>query len=414
MDARRGQHRRVRTGGGLALAAVTLGLVTALGVGSASGAHRSFAHTGASAMTSNTFVSLLNVCHPGDTNGYRIRGCARNESYTENLSLFSLVDGRRLRTLAQVPVGRLLRIDTPVGAKDGRILLTTTTLAPCTVKGAMECGSYVPDSCRNTILSLTPGQMRLKRLFAASADWMIGAAVLSPNGSQVAYSARPCTGTTPAGGIFVRDLRTGRTRVIVRTDYCATVGQPAWNASGTQVAFPFQPSRGRPVHGGLDMGGMWYCPSSPSILTSYGRDLAIASTGTTTTAQSLKLIAADHGCDFDSVTFDSAALVALEGCSKRHHHAYGAGANLGNAYVVEYDRQGQRGTRIELPYRGLNPAFDGSSIETESHGGRILIAQDQPQDVSYPNYNRVYQLDGTKLTEIRRYEWGSEFLAIPW
>jgi hypothetical protein len=364
--------------------------------------------------TSRTFVSLLWRCAPGSNS--LIKECKGPSTLVEGLDLFSLSDGRRIATLAPVPSGSGVSVDAPAGAASGLLLLTSTTPAPCTVKGAMECDTYVPDSCRNTVLRMTPSQPTPTPLFTVSGALTIGAAIPSPDGSQAAYTAQPCTGTHPAPRLYVRDLGTGLSRPIVTTNFCSSIGRPAWNAAGTELVFPFQPSNDRPVNGGLAFGGLVCAPgdkhgfprNDPRL--SDGWDLAIAAAAATMQSRNLRLITPARGCDFDAAVFDATGIAALEGCSKQGHTAYVTSANLGDAYILQYDDAGHLGTRIKLPYRGLMPGL----IATEPGTGKLLVTQDQPEDVNYPDYDRIYELDGTRLRAVARYQWGPEILAVPW
>jgi hypothetical protein len=358
--------------------------------------------------TGNTFVSLLEVCLPGPPVDAQLLGCMHGHD-VESVELFSLSSGRRLGSITTVPFAGATAVDAPAGTNRGVLFLTYSSGPRCTATGAvMECPHFAPRSCRNAVMGVSAEHTTPTPLFSVTGALSIDGVVPSPDGTQAAYSAEPCLGTHPQTGLYVHDLQTGRSRAIVRTSYCSSIGQPAWNASGTEVVFRFRASSARPerleIIGSTGPG----CPAN----SGHGWDLAIASTSVTTPVTALKLLRPARGCNLDGAAFDSAGIIAAEGCAVRGQAPSFEGATRGAAYIVQYDDAGHLESRIQLPYRGLDP--EQTLLAPEPHSDRVLITQDQPNGLVKRNDDHIYELEGTKLRQVDENSWGSEFMAVPW
>jgi hypothetical protein len=336
----RARHRRHRLAGTSVVlaAAIVAGLVIGHAGGSGGGSHRGGPGVGAGSTplarpiaTKGTFVSLLRLCRPGSAASYRLYGCAHGH-YVEALEQFSLSDGRPVRAVTPVPYNGSTAVATPASTNDGTVLLTYIVGARCLDRGKplkgpapMECDSS-PNSCINTVMDLSPRDPTPARLFTVSSAQTIGAAVPSPNGSEVAYTAQPCVGTRPLPGLYVRDLKTGVTRELADTSYCSSIGRPAWNVAGTEVVFRFRSVSARPQLGPIDSG-----PGCPANTTS-GWNLAIAKTEASGGSsrrpagrrppRPVVRFPSQFGCSFDAAAFDSRGIVAAEGCTTRVSHCH--------------------------------------------------------------------------------------------
>jgi hypothetical protein len=397
------RRRRRWAAGSVAAAIVAVAVVAYGGSGgstpTATGRHASTTQTGGLTATKGTFVSLLRLCRPGSPSDYLLTGCPHGH-YVEDLEQFSLSDGRRVRAIAPVPDNVATTVATPAGTNDGTVLLTYTVGSRCLDHGkplkgpTMECNPS-PNSCINTVMNVSPGRPTPARLFTVSSAQTIGAAVPSPNGSEVAYSAQPCVGTRPLPGLYVRDLKTGVTRELIKTDYCSSIGRPAWNAAGTETVFRYRSVTARPRPGNIGGG-----PSCPTTIKS-GWNLAIAKAATG--GRPVVLFPALHGCSIDAAAFDSGGIIAAEGCSRQHQSMSFDGATRGAAYLLQYNSRGEITARIALPYRGLDP--NQTLIANVPHAKEVLVTQDQPN---------VYELNGTHLRQVVENSWGSDFIAVAW
>jgi hypothetical protein len=340
-----------------------------------------------------------------------LTGCADGH-YDLVLEQFSLSTGRRIRTITPVPFSA----DTPAalppaGTNDGAVLLTGTVGPRCLRNGKPLKGIYMEcqpsrNSCINTVMKVTPSDPTPTRLLAVASDQTIGAVVPSPDGSEVAYSAQPCVGTRPLPGLYVRDLKTGTTREIARARYCSSIGQPAWNAAGTEVAFRFRAASSGPQP--LTIVGS----SGPGCPQSTNPSWHLVVMDTAQRSRSMLLTPSDRGCSIDAAAFDSRGILVAEGCSAKHQSLSFDGAARGLTYLLQYTERGKLTARIQLPYRGLDP--EQTLIADEPHSDKVLITQDQPNGLAKRNDDHVYELNGTHQRQVVERSWGSDFIAVPW
>jgi hypothetical protein len=366
--------------------------------------------SGARAISSRgTFVSLLRLCRHGPPFDTLLTGCPHGH-YVEDLEQFSLADGRRIGAVTPVPSTNYTNVLTPAGSSDGTVLLTYTTGARCLDHGkplkkfVMECRPS-PRSCINTVMAVSPSQPTPSRLFAVSTAQIMGAAVPNPSGTEVAYSAQPCVGTRPAPALYVRNLKSGETRVLFTTNYCSTIGRPSWDAAGTEIVFRFQSEKARlqPAPVGSD-GPICSEPRVPAW------NLEIVKT--TADDQAAGRLSAPQHCSMDAASFDSGGLVVAEGCVPPRQSVSVTGATRGAVGLVQYDSSGHVTARIALPYRGLDP--EQTLIVNEPGSKRLLITQDQPNGLVARNDDHIYELSGIHLRQIVENSWGSDFIAVPW
>jgi hypothetical protein len=316
------------------------------------------------------------------------------------LDLFSLSSGRKLRRLASVSVGRGLQLATPAAADDGRLFLTFTGEAVCAPKGTFaECPKFVPNSCRNIVTSLLPGQRTGRVAFTVAGSESIGEAVPNPAGNEMALSMTPCLSLHGTTGLFVRDLKTGLTRpVTTSANRCDGFGPAAWNRTGSEVVFPLDRANGRPI----PMAGGIACPGGRSYL-------AVAPSPKGPRRGAVKLMKSDHACIFRAAAFDSVGVAAVEGCD-RGDPQQGVGSYLGQAFLIQYGLEGRVIARIPLRL-GLESAV----VATEPSTGDVLITQDQPANEPYPERDWVWVFDGQRLRPVAHYRAfdAAQILAVP-
>lgn len=369
-------------------ALLAVSVIGALAIGSAeAGSHRERepqARTAASALRlAGTFVSLVPAC-----------GCGRSEV----LERFAVSDGRRLGRLASVPVDGF-QVATPASTSHGRLFVTMTRSGRCSASGYAACPHWVAGSCRNEVQTLAPGGSRLQLAFDVTGSVRVGEVVPSPDGGRVALAMTPCVSAAGTAGMYITGANGGRARAVMSaTNVCDAYGPAAWNATGSEIAFPYEPAGGRPVL----MAGGFGCPEGPRNY------LVIASTDAGVHRRTL--VKAGRTCVFEAVAFDSAGLLAAEGCShgspKRQFSP-----NLGDAFLMQYSTTGhlQRSMALE---RGLEQAV----LSTAPGTGDVLVTQDRPANEPYPEEDLVWEFDGKALRLIARYraEDAAQVLAVAW
>jgi hypothetical protein len=262
--------------------------------------------------TPGTFISLVPAC-----------ACARHTELDE----FSLHSGRLLRRLGPVTPGGYI-LGTLATTTRGEIMFLSTSGARCDAKGVfMECPKIVANSCRNFVKTIVPGRSTLTTRFTLPGSEAVSNAAPSPDGSRVALTLGPCTGTHGTTGTFVRDLATGQMHAVLTTQNpCDGYGRPAWNRSGTELAFEFARANGPP---GSIVGGGLVC------LAARDRLAIVPVAGT---AAHIKLLSPDHGCDFPAAAWDRVGLAVAEGCSKGGPHGFYS-PNLGQAYLKQFNAE---------------------------------------------------------------------------
>lgn len=335
------------------------------------------------------FVSLVPAC-----------ACAR---HTE-LDLFSASTGRMLRrvtTLGGTGVaGSNARLSPATDG--GRLFLTVSTEGRCdTPKHEiyMECPRWVPDSCRNTVESLSAGQSSFSTAFTVAGSQEISDVVPDPAGNEVALTSTPCVSVHGTTGLFIRGLISHRTRAVVKSDNrCNGYSATAWNQSGTELAFVLSRAGGPPIRFAGGIG----CTEGPQYL-------AVAS-GVQSSHPRLKLTRPDRGCIFRSVAFDTEGVLATEGCNRDSPPNEG-GNHIGQAILVQYGEDRQVLTRTLL-----KPGLEDSELVAEPNGRAVLVTQDQPANSGYPPRDWVWWFDGRHLRPVAHYasEDADQILAIPW
>ena len=334
-----------------------------------------------------SFLSLVPAC-----------GCA---AHTE-VQQFSLTTGRLMRRLDSVAAGDLA-FAKPVALAGGRLLLTFVGGPRCAVSGVFaECPTVTPDSCVNVVESLRPGQGPMTELFTVPGREAIGGVVPSRDGSRVAFAQSPCTRQHGLTGLYVRDRATSlETPVMTRANACDGFGPAAWNRTGSALVFPYDAALG-PAGRGPD-GTVAGCPNTRSRL-------AVASLTATGAVRSVRLIAPDRGCAFGAAAFDTAGLLAAEGCRVGSPRGFSA-PDLGDAFLVQLTSSGRVTSRIALQ-RGLESA----SIVAEPRSSGLLVTQDQPANNGGPEDDWVWEYNHRRLRSIAHYPANdaAQIIAVAW
>ena len=221
------------------------------------------------------------------------------------LELFSLKDGRRLGALATVRSGPGVAVGNPHPDRPGGIWLTSSTGPRCT-SGISGCGP-APNSCSGTAVRFDPVAHRFAPELTFARSMLVTNSVPSPRGWRVVMSVGGCATSFFDQHLVVRDLRSGRQWAIgADAAPCHALGDPAWSADGAELVFPYGPSVLSPhthVSGGT-------C-RAPRIIR-----LAVVFAGRSSRTTTWKLIQAEHGCSYQTATFDRWGIAATEGCGQ--------------------------------------------------------------------------------------------------
>jgi hypothetical protein len=326
--------------------------------------------------SARTFVSIVTTRHP--------RAKA-------TIDLFSVSTARQLRRITQLPTA----MASPAATNSGQLFLTSAPGPRCTRITADGCARLAPDSCVNAVSTLSLARGSLKPAFTVAGSEQIGPAIPNPSGTEVALEMRPCIGPDGTTGLFVRDLRSGHTRAITRSqDRCDQYGPAAWNQAGTTLAFLLNRSLGKP----LRITGGIACPSGPVFLAVAGA----------TGSSKLKLLRPDRGCAFEEVGFDRLGVVTAEGCDRGQPKADGE-ERLGVAMLIQYDAQNRLLKRVRL-----RPGLQQALITTEPSTGNVLITENQLVTRT-TRLNQLpmqrdwfWEFNGHKLRRIARYRASSD------
>ena len=332
----------------------------------------------------HSFVSLVPACACG----------TRTE-----LDVFSLLTGRRLRTLGRVSRGAGWQLGTPAATNRGRLFYTATSGPVCAYKGTYaECPGWIPNSCVNKVEQLRGGAASVTA-FTLPGSVALGDAVPNPQGSAIALTLKPCENRHGVTGLLLRETATGRIAKLLTThNPCDGFGRPSWNAAGTELVFPFVRASGPAI----EMAGGYGCPGGPNRLAILRLRSPMAT--------AVRLIRPDHGCAFKAAGFDRAGIAAAEGCKKGSPPGFSA-TNLGDAYLLQLATTGRLIRRLPL-----KPGLEQALIAPIPHAGAVLVTQDQPANEPYPERDWVWEFNGTQLRAVSHYPANdaAEILAVPW
>jgi hypothetical protein len=309
------------------------------------------------------------------------------------LAQFSLRDGRRLATLAEVPTpaGEDVSFLSPLPS--GSLALTYSSGPACSAPATAYCGAE-PGSCTSKVDALDPYTGVSNVLLRLPSSTLTLDAVPSPDGRMVAMRAAGCATSWFNQHVVVRDLRSGRQWSIgADTARCHELTSPAWNPSGTKLVFAYGPSR---LPAGTKPSNSQVCEMPRA------NRLVVVSALRSSSSRSWKLIPADRGCSYQAAAFDSEGIAAAEGC--------GPNPNLGRAYLLQLNRGEHVVRRIPL-----EPGWEDGLIASERDGD-VLVTEDQPANEGYRPYDWVWQFNGHRLRAIAHYRAldADQVVAVPW
>ena len=367
----------------IALAALVAGAVPVVNAATGWGrVPRPLTHASRSVPT-DSFVSLVPAC-----------ACSRRTW----LAAFSLQNGRRLKTFLSVDTYDQPQLSTPAADDQHHLYFTKTVGAQCAVTNTMECPRDVPNSCVNTVLRFSPGDIMLPTAFTIPGSLTLGAAVPDPSGSRMALTLSPCTTLNGTTGVFVRNLTTGQTRPVFTTrNTCDQFIQPTWDASGRRIALVFDRSRGLPTSS-----------LGPNCTSGSVQRVAVVRRHGGSHHSGPLLMAPDRGCVFAAASFDRLGVVAIESCQQGHP---GWQPPDGYAYLKQFSSAGTFIRRVRL---GIG--LDNAVVASIPHSGSVLVTLNQGANEPWPERDWVSEFDGTQLRPIAHYKaWDAHQIdAVPW
>jgi hypothetical protein len=215
-------------------------------------------------------------------------------------------------------------------------------------------------------------------------------AVPSPDGSRLALVSGDCAHSFFNFHLVVRDLRSGRQWALgADAAACHSLFSVAWSPNGSELVFPYGPSKLAPGNRFQPEGACG--EPRPSALVVVSADRASGSA-------SWRLIAADDGCSFRAATFDPWGIAAIEACAQGARPGTPSGVRLGDAYLVQLNRRHHEVLRLKLA-RG----YDGGDIAADPLDHVVLVSEYQAANQGVPVFNWVWTFDGSRLRVVHRY-----------
>lgn len=370
------RKRAAIAAGALLVATLVAGAIAVMVAGAAGGQDGVGAVVGTGhlpARQRGSFVSLWPAC-----------GCA-NRTVLEQ---FSLRDGRRMgavdRVLAPFPLG----VGSPHADRHGGLWLTFGR-GPSCGNDTAGCGP-VENSCAGKVVRFDPMSGSSTRVLTFPSSEKVIDAVPSPDGSRVALVTGDCAHSFFNFHLVVRGLRSGRQWTLgADAAACHSLFGVAWSPDGSQLVFPYGPSKLAPGNRFQPEGACG--EPRPS-------GLVVASSGGASSSSSWPLIAADPGCSYQAATFDSWGIAAIEVCAQGARPGTPSGVRLGNAYLVQLNRRHREVLRLNLA-RG----YDGGGIAADPLDRAVLVSEYQAANQGVPVFNWVWTFDGRRLRVVRRY-----------
>jgi hypothetical protein len=317
------------------------------------------------------------------------------------LEQFSLKNGRRLGALARLPGGLGVQLSDPHPGAGGSVWLTIGT-GP-RYRSGVAGGDPAPDSCSGRVIAFDPRTRTSSTVTSFGASELIADAIPSPDGRLMVMVGGGCASSYFNEHLIVRDRRTGRQWTLgADAAPCHALFDAAWSADGSQLVFPYGPSRLSPHTHFVPRGTC----QEPRL-----SGLAVVPASHTSPVSSWRLITPDPHCSYMAATFDRRGIAAIEGCTTGEPNGDGNSPNLGNAYVVQLDHHRRKVSRLRLA-RG----FDGGGIASDPRTGIVLVSESQAANNGVRAYNWVWAFNGHRLRTIRRYPYrdATFIVAEPW
>lgn len=339
-----------------------------------------------------TFISLWPAC-----------ACAKRTV----LDQFSLKTGRRLGTVLSVPVATGESVSRPAARAGGPVLLTFSSGPRCAGPpgGGASAGACVPlpNSCTGRVESLNPATGAVGPLVTTPSSTLVTDTVPSPDGRMVVMTTAGCETSYFDASLVVRNLASGQQWSIgADAARCHDLGRPAWSGDGSRLVFPYGPSilprRTKPL-------AQQMCSAPRS------NRLAVVPSGRASSTTAWKLIRADKGCSFESATFDRRGIAAAEGCRRGDPRGVSADPGLGDAYLLQLNRDDRVVARA-----ALEPGWEEGLVSTVPRSRMVLVSQDQPANQSYRERDWVWEFDGYHLHAVGHYSAhdAAQVIAAAW
>jgi hypothetical protein len=315
------------------------------------------------------------------------------------IGAYSLRTGRPLRSVATV--SDEVQVLSLQSDQTGDLWITTTG-APNRPSPAAG-GDPQANSCSGNLVRFDPRTRKSRTELTFPATESVVAASPNPDGTKVALRLGGCSTSFLNQHIVVENLRTGHTVEIgAHATPCHSLFDLAWNANGTRLVFPYGPS--------VLPANSSFVPSNSCATPAWNR-LVIVSAEHASNPDDWTLMKAPAHCSYLEAAFDSAGIVAAEGCTTGDPPGEPNNPQTGDAFLVQLTTNGHHILRLPLA-RG----FDGGDIATDPATGQILISEDQAAETGTRVYDRVWSFNGHHLHTIARYrpDGDASVTALPW
>lgn len=198
------------------------------------------------------------------------------------------------------------------------------------------------------------------------------------------------------------DLRTGA-MIPIGADAtpCHSLFNVAWSADGTRLVFPYGPS--------LLPRSTTFKPSNTCESPRWNR-LVVVSALHPSSSRRWKLPTAQPHCSYQSAAFDTAGIVASEGCTIGAPATQFNNPHFGRAYLVQLNPHGRRQARVRL-----RMAYSAGDVADDRHNGHVLISEDEGGNLHIKYYEWVWDFNGQKLRVVGHYrtQGNTEIIAQP-
>ncbi|HEX3827547.1 MAG TPA: hypothetical protein VHV82_09775 [Sporichthyaceae bacterium] len=203
------------------------------------------------------------------------------------LSVFDESSGKHLRDLVHLAAGLPARLGGFSRSGDGSVVYALESGPEHADSDGT--GTPRPGTCGGTVYRLDASTGQVRSLFVVVKDRILGAPMVSPDGTSVAYLSAPCPGAS-AQEVVVHNLGTNRERTI-RVDRAAPTGI-GWSADDTQLVLAVSPTD----------------PGQPAGF------LVVPAGVAGTQPESAVHAAPDGGCAVEAAAFGETGVELAEGC----------------------------------------------------------------------------------------------------
>lgn len=318
-----------------------------------------------------------------------------------SLETFSLRNGAPLGTLVTFAGPRRLESGPSTPEPAAGSLWFTLSRGPF-YQNDTNGGDPKPDSCASEVVRLDPSNREQTTVLRFPSSALTDGVAPSPNGRVLMLSTGGCATSYFNQHFLVVNDRTGRRFAIgAHLTPCHELGPPAWNAGGTDVVFPYGPSRLSP--------GTHFVPDG-TCASHLASGIAVVRVRPGARIDARRLIAPPKGCSFQSAVFDRSGIAAVEGCER---HAFGepeGSYDSGPAYLVQLNQR--KKVVLRLP---LRPGSDTTSLQADPRTGVVLVSEQEAQRGAKEGLDWVWQYSGRRLRFVKAYSGGdTQVTAVPW